>query len=377
LPNDEYVPVYPLQTKKKVDHDAATVASLTKAYNGYFHDVDEYVRNLNKQLGKDAVLIVPVGQAVLTIARGTTALTATGGPLQSITVDEVRFNIPPAPAGAYIVGSAYDYSPDGATFSPPITLTLKYDPGLLPGAVDASKLVIAYYDTATSKLVVLPSTVDMVDNTVTAQTSHFTMFAVYAAAPTATPTPTPTLTPTQTPTPTPTPEATPPQPTQNSTIPQELTGVWKSDCGVHVGNQYRTSVWTLKDSTLQMVYDLWDSDSSCSDPSKKFEDFVMTWESDLVTQNTNGSYQVTVTLLAETATELTQDWVAWANDINFYEYNDWQVGVSKDVSGRIREPGASSPELNKGTQFDLLLKVDGDKLSTNLPGLNEVIYTKQ
>jgi len=65
LPNDEYVPVYPLQTKKKVDHDAATVDSLSKAYNGYFHDVDEYVRKLNKQLGKDAVLVVPVGQAVL------------------------------------------------------------------------------------------------------------------------------------------------------------------------------------------------------------------------------------------------------------------------------------------------------------------------
>jgi len=73
---------------------------------------------------------------------------------------------------------------------------------------------------------------------------------------------------------------------------------------------------------------------------------------------------------------LTQSWAAWANNVNFYEYNDWQVGVSKDVLGRIREPGVS-PEPNKGTQFDLLLKVDGDKLSIDLPGLNEVIYTQQ
>jgi len=126
-----------------------------------------------------------------------------------------------------------------------------------------------------------------------------------------------------------------------------------------------------------MAYDLWDSDSSCGDPSKNFENFVMTWETNLVTQNTNGSYQVTATLIAETVTEVTQYWVDWANEINFYEYNDWQVGVSKDVLGRLRQPGASSPEPNKGTQYDLLLKVDGDKLSIDLPGLNEVIYTKQ
>jgi len=127
---------------------------------------------------------------------------------------------------------------------------------------------------------------------------------------------------------------------------------------------------------LQMVYDVWDSDSSCSDPSKKLEHFVMTWESDLVTQNTDGSYKVTATLTAETAAYLAEKWVTVANDMNFYEYNDWQVGISKDVSGRIREPGAS-PEPNKDTQYDLLLKVDGDKLSMNVPGLNEVIYTKQ
>jgi len=125
-----------------------------------------------------------------------------------------------------------------------------------------------------------------------------------------------------------------------------------------------------------MAYDIWASDSSCSDPSKNCENFVLTLKTDLVTQNTNGSYQVAATVIAETVTVLTQYWVDWANDINSYEYNDWQVGVSKDVLGRVREPGAS-PEPNIGTQVDLLLTVDGDKLSIDLPGMNEVIYTKQ
>jgi len=67
LPNDEYVPVYPLQTGKVVDHDATTIAELRKHHALYFRDMDECVRNLNKQLGNDAVLVVPVGQAVLAL----------------------------------------------------------------------------------------------------------------------------------------------------------------------------------------------------------------------------------------------------------------------------------------------------------------------
>ena len=81
-------------------------------------------------------------------------------------------------------------------------MTLKYDPGLVPSGVDASKLVIAYYDSATSKWVVVAgSVVDTVNHTVTAQVSHFTLFAVYSCAPGATVTPTPTIAPTPTPTP--------------------------------------------------------------------------------------------------------------------------------------------------------------------------------
>jgi hypothetical protein len=149
----------------------------------------------------DIVYSVLDGQAVLTIAKHTMALTATGGPLHSISVVEVCFGYPPPPAGAYIIGCAYDYKPDGATFIPPITMTLKYDPGKVPAGFDESKLVIAFYDTETSKWVVYPSTVDTVNHTITAQIGHFTLFAVYAAAPAATPTP--TIAPTPTPTPTP------------------------------------------------------------------------------------------------------------------------------------------------------------------------------
>jgi hypothetical protein len=142
------------------------------------------------------------GQAVLTIGAGTTVKTSTGGPLGSISVAEVCFNIPKPEC---VIGCAYDYTPNGATFNPPATLTLKYDPGLVPSGVDVSKLVIAYYDG--SKWVGLPSTVNTTNHTVTStQVSHFTLFAVYSCAPVASPTATATPVITAPPTPTPTPE---------------------------------------------------------------------------------------------------------------------------------------------------------------------------
>jgi len=159
----------------------------------------------NGTVQQDIEYSVLGGQAVLHIASGTMALTATGAPLQLIAVERVFFNLPPAPEGAYIIGCAFDYQPDGATFSPPITMTLTYDPGLLPAGFDESKLVIASYDSATSMWVVYPSIVDMVNHTITAQISHFTMFVVYAATPMPTPAPTAVAEPTPTPTPTPVP----------------------------------------------------------------------------------------------------------------------------------------------------------------------------
>jgi hypothetical protein len=89
-----------------------------------------------------------------------------------------------------------DFQPDGATFSPPITMTLEYDPGLLAAGFDESKLTIALYDGATGEWIMYPSIVDIVNHIITAQISHFTMFAVSAAAPAVTPAPTIAPTPT-------------------------------------------------------------------------------------------------------------------------------------------------------------------------------------
>lgn len=63
LPNDEYSPVYPLETRKKVDHNATNLEELRKANDAYRRDIEKHVRDLNQQVGKKAVLVVPVGEA--------------------------------------------------------------------------------------------------------------------------------------------------------------------------------------------------------------------------------------------------------------------------------------------------------------------------
>ena len=67
MPNDEYEPVYPLQTKKKVDHNAHDLAKLRDATQRYAKDIEDHVKGINQRLGKDAVLIVPVGMAAVTL----------------------------------------------------------------------------------------------------------------------------------------------------------------------------------------------------------------------------------------------------------------------------------------------------------------------
>jgi hypothetical protein len=67
MPNDEYVPVYPLQTKKMVDHNATDLSELRKAQAHYDHDIEEHVKALNQKLGKQAVFVVPIGRAVVAL----------------------------------------------------------------------------------------------------------------------------------------------------------------------------------------------------------------------------------------------------------------------------------------------------------------------
>jgi len=67
LPNDEYRPVYPLDTKKAVDHNATDLVALREANRRYEADVETQVREVNQRLGRDVVAVVPVGAASIAL----------------------------------------------------------------------------------------------------------------------------------------------------------------------------------------------------------------------------------------------------------------------------------------------------------------------
>lgn len=102
------------------------------------------------------------------------ANTAVNIPGQSLTV--TKETSPPSPPTDTKLIVAYKFSPDKATFEPPLTLTIKYDQAALPAGVAESGLFIAYWDG--SKWSALSSTVDTRAKNLTAQVSHFTVFAV-------------------------------------------------------------------------------------------------------------------------------------------------------------------------------------------------------
>lgn len=65
LPWDTYDPKF--KAPAKVDHDEPTIEELKKRHKPYFESIDEYVRALNKTHKKDAVFVVPIGQAVVAL----------------------------------------------------------------------------------------------------------------------------------------------------------------------------------------------------------------------------------------------------------------------------------------------------------------------
>ncbi len=109
------------------------------------------------------------------------ALDKDGNPLSSL-MAAIDPSPPDPPEDASIIGLAYDFGPDGATFDPPITFTWSYDPDDIPEDVAEGDLVIAYYDEDADEWVELEGVVDTVNNTITASVSHFTIFAIIARA---------------------------------------------------------------------------------------------------------------------------------------------------------------------------------------------------
>ncbi|MEK7281953.1 MAG: hypothetical protein AAB037_06370 [Chloroflexota bacterium] len=137
------------------------------------------------------------GRVTITVPRGTVAKTAEGQPLNKITI-QPAVGLPPAPADQRVVGIPYNLLPAGATFAPPVLVSIRVAAADVPPGVDPQSMVVARYDAASGQWVQL-SNISVVLNqatgiyTITGEADHFTLFAALTKAPQPLPVPTPII----------------------------------------------------------------------------------------------------------------------------------------------------------------------------------------
>ncbi|OPX64528.1 MAG: PKD domain protein [Methanoregula sp. PtaU1.Bin006] len=126
------------------------------------------------------------GRATITIGEGITARNAAGEPLERITMQVLSTaDLPPVPSDPVFVfdGIAYEIGPDGATFSPPVSLSLS--PVQPRWGRD---YWIKTFDRKSGTWQDLPTTFDGSTGTVMAPASHFSIHALFTSASTPPPT---------------------------------------------------------------------------------------------------------------------------------------------------------------------------------------------
>jgi len=110
------------------------------------------------------------GESTLVIPEGTRALDANGNPLDSVSMRILGATYP-------LVGFfKYDFTPNGATFDSPIILTTNYKDSDLPNGFHEQDLEIKYFNDDENKWISLPSNIDVVNNKLITEISHFSEF---------------------------------------------------------------------------------------------------------------------------------------------------------------------------------------------------------
>ncbi|NQT72518.1 MAG: hypothetical protein HQ553_07075, partial [Chloroflexi bacterium] len=161
------------------------------------------------------------GIVELQMPANTVALDQQGQPLSEITMEAPQA---PAllPSERHLV-MVTDLGPSGATFDPPILVSMTYNPDSLPAGASEEDLVLAIHDSESKQWVSLEQiSVDMVNHTVSGITGHFTQFAILAEIEEP-PTPAPADTPTETSTPADAPTAAETAPPTEAPVPTDTT----------------------------------------------------------------------------------------------------------------------------------------------------------
>jgi hypothetical protein len=150
----------------------------------------------------------PSREVKLTLNRGAYALDTAGNPLGTVSIDDLATaSIPAVPSGATFsfAGHAVTCSPEGATFSPSLTLTftfteVEWNTIMAKAGQNPSLLVVKWYNPTSKEWVNVQTSVNKDAKTVSATIKHFSTFGLFvdSEAQVVTPVTTPVVTPVET-----------------------------------------------------------------------------------------------------------------------------------------------------------------------------------
>jgi hypothetical protein len=120
------------------------------------------------------------GLVKISIPKDTIGKNRNGQRLSFISIKELK-TPPAAPADSTIIGRVYDVGPSGATFDPPITLTIRYKDTALPEGTTESNLYMATWDMNTETYIPVDCQVDKEANVISASVSHFSRYTILSA----------------------------------------------------------------------------------------------------------------------------------------------------------------------------------------------------
>jgi beta propeller repeat protein len=129
----------------------------------------------------------PDGVVSLAIVEGVRAVDAAGNPLRAVTIEHLdSADVPPVPGvGAYaFAGYACLLGPEGAAFSPPVTLAFNFTEGEWDTVSGGqNRLVAQWYNRSTETWEEVPTTIYPETRSIAAEVSHFSLYALFVEVP--------------------------------------------------------------------------------------------------------------------------------------------------------------------------------------------------
>jgi aspartyl/asparaginyl beta-hydroxylase (cupin superfamily) len=135
--------------------------------------------NLLGQTEEQEILTDESRNCIIDISSGTYLLDATGEPVESLSISTPDL-IPQPPEGK-IIANIFQFGPSGTRFNPGIKLIATYDPKTLPDGTSPDELCLALWNGSTWQI--LESQVDALNNTISVELVHFSIYAVLSPTP--------------------------------------------------------------------------------------------------------------------------------------------------------------------------------------------------